>query len=283
MTPFELEAPTDKAELLARLAQGGEAQIIAGGTGILNLMKQRLASPEYLISLHKVAGLDRIEWRDSAALVGATRTLLEFETDCRDRIPVMVETLTEVASPRIRAMATLGGAVAHGDPNQDTPVTLTALDAIIHVESARGTRTIPMDELYLDYYETTLESDELVTSVEVPLPNAGSRVAFSKFTPGSVEDYAVVSVCVRLVMNEDGSCVDSRVALGAVGPTILRARAAEAVLNGSTIDEQLARVAGERAAELTDPIGDARGSAAYKTRMAAVVVRRTILAALGDR
>ena len=157
----------------------------------------------------------------------------------------------------------------------------TALDATINVESARGPRTIPIDEFYLDYYETKLESDELVTSVDVPRPGARSRVAFSKFTPGSAEDYAVVSVCVRLDMDEDGSCLDSRIALGAVGPTILRARAAETVLNGSSIDTALARTAGEEAAELTDPIDDTRGSATYKERMAAVMVRRTILAALG--
>ncbi len=102
MTPFELEAPTDKAQILTRLAEADDAQIIAGGTGILNLMKQRLATPERLISLHKVVGLNDIEWHDSAVTIGARRTLLEIEADCQDRIPVISQTLTEVANPRIR-------------------------------------------------------------------------------------------------------------------------------------------------------------------------------------
>ena len=138
MTPFELEAPADKAEILARLSDDSDAQIIAGGTGILNLMKQRLASPECLISLHKVGGMADIEWRDSVVTIGALRTLLEIEADCLDRIPVISQTLTEVASPRIRAMATIGGAIAHGDPNQDTTVTLTALDAIHEHSNGEG-------------------------------------------------------------------------------------------------------------------------------------------------
>ncbi len=280
MRPFNLLSPESESELLEMLAEAGDdTRLIAGGTGILNLMKQRLASPETLISLHRVEGLSGIEMCDGELCLKAMTTLRDIEASplVAGQWPVLPATLQEVASPRIRHMATIGGAIAHGDPNQDTPVTLTALDAEVLIRKRGQARRVPLGSFYTDYYETTLARDELVHAVAVPLPQPGAA-RFHKFAPRSLEDYACVSVAVRLDV-VDGVCAAARICLGSVGPTIIRCQEAEALLDLRRIDAAIAEAAAASAAASTDPLDDTRGSAAYKRRMAAVWVRRVLTSA----
>lgn len=284
MENFTLESPTTKSEVLALLADADEdTRLIAGGTGLINLVKQRLAHPERLISLHKTTGLASVSTSSDAIEIGALTRLIDLEHDdaIASKVPVLGEALAEIASPRIRSMATIGGAVSHADPNQDLPTALIALDAIVIAESADGSRDIPIAEFYIDYYETALETNEMVTGIKIPVPGNASRFAYKKFTPGSREDYACVGVCVRLDIDDDGTINDSRIVLGSVAPTIRRVAEAEALIHGKKITEALATEAGELARKATDPVDDTRGSAAYKTRMAGVWVKRCLMQAGG--
>lgn len=286
MRDFNLIVPTDKAQVLSLLAEAGaERRIIAGGTGLLNLMKQRLVSPEELVSLHNVVDLQGIAISQTSIVIGALTSLADIEQDAgmQSNLPIVIETLREVANPRIRSMSTIGGAIAHGDPNQDTPVTLTALDCVVVVECASGVREVPLDQFYQDYYETALQSNELITAIRIPLPANADRFSYKKFTPGSLEDYACVSVCVRLNIDEH-HCQESRIVLGGVGSTIIRSSRAEQIINGANTDdaailEDRADEAAIAAAEDTDPVDDTRGSAEYKRRMSRVWVKRCILSA----
>ena len=284
MRDIELLSPANRDEALALLADADEdTRLIAGGTGLINLVKQRLASPERLVSLHKVTDMGGVEWTGNNVTIGALEHLidLEFDERLREQLPVLHQVLAEVASPRIRSMATLGGALGQADPNQDLPVALMALDAIVIAESSTASREIPIAEFYEDYYETVLAPDEMITALRVPLPPPASRFHYKKFTPGSLEDYACVGVCVRITSDEGGKCRDARIVVGSVAPTIFRSQAAEQMLLGQSITPALAAEAAAAAALETDPMDDARGSAAYKRRMVKVWLARSLLATTG--
>ncbi len=282
MRQFELVAPGSKTDVLSLLGDN-DSRIIAGGTGLINLMKQRIANPARLISLHKVADLHRIEQVENMINIGALVTLAEIERSelVQELAPVIIETLREVANPRIRSMATLGGTLAHADPNQDTPVTLAALGGIVILESVSGLRELALSALYRDYYETALEPDEMITAIKIPIPSPDHRTAFKKFTPASVEDYACVTVCVRLKV-VDNLCQSSHIVLGGVGSTIIKSTPAEQVLLGRQVSAAIADEAAQAAARQTEPTDDTRGSADYKRRMTRVWVRRMILKAAGS-
>jgi aerobic carbon-monoxide dehydrogenase medium subunit len=188
-----------------------------------------------------------------------------------------------VATLRVRNMATVGGGLAHADPNQDPPPSLIALGATVKATSANGSRVIPLDEFFKDYYETVLNPDEIITEVTVPkiAPNTGA--AYIKFLPRTADDYATVSAAAVVTLDKTKKTIaDVRIALGSVGVTPIRATAAEAVLRGQPLKADGFAEAGEKAKEAVDPVSDFRGSAAYKKDMAAVFVRRALEKALAD-
>jgi aerobic carbon-monoxide dehydrogenase medium subunit len=275
---FEYRAPRTLDEALAILGEYGEdARVIAGGTALVTMMRQRLVRPGCLVSLRDVQGLEGIERVNGALRLGALVTHRQAEVSplVGERIPVLAETFRRVATVRIRHMATVGGALAHADPNQDPPVTLLALGARVHVRGAGGQRELAIDEFFRDYYESALEPGEIVTGVTVPAPAAGSGAAFVKFLPRTADDYATVAVTAIVSLDGD-RCGQARIALGSVGVTPLRARDAEALVTGQGMSEALLEAAGEAVKGQVDPLSDHRGSAAYKRDMAAVMVRRAL-------
>src|SRR5262247_919452 len=278
MSAFEYVAPRTLDEALAVLrAQGDEARVIAGGTALVTMMRQRLVRPSYLVSLREVSGLGRIEAENGDLRIGALVTHREVETSSlvRERFPVLAETFRRVASVRIRNMATVGGALAHADPNQDPPVTLIALRARVEIRGAAGGREVPVEDFFRDYYESVLEPGEIVTGVVVPRLPAASGAAYVKFLPRTADDYATVAVAATVSLEPDGErCRAARLALGSVGVTPIRARAAEALVAGQRLDAALLHAAGEAVKAAVDPLSDHRGSAAYKREMAAVMVGR---------
>ncbi|HUG37162.1 MAG TPA: xanthine dehydrogenase family protein subunit M [Candidatus Limnocylindrales bacterium] len=280
MNAFDYRAPRAVDEALAILGEYGEdAKVIAGGTALVTMMRQHLVRPGCLVSLRAVQGLDRIEATNGALRLGALVTHREAEVSplVRERLPVLAETFRRVASVRIRHMATIGGALAHADPNQDPPVTLMALGARVEIWGARGRRELPLEEFFRDYYESALEPGELVTAVTVPVGPPRSGATYVKFLPRTADDYATVAVAATVTLEPDGErCREARIALGSVGVTPLRGRTAEALLAGERLRESLLRAAGEAAKGEVDPLSDHRGSAAYKREMTAVMVGRAL-------
>jgi aerobic carbon-monoxide dehydrogenase medium subunit len=280
MNAFDYRAPTSLDEALAILREhGDEARPIAGGTALVTMMRQQLVRPGCLVSLRDVRGLDRIETANGVLRVGAlvTHRVVETSPIVQERLPVLAETFRRVATVRIRHMATVGGALAHADPNQDPPVTLIALGAWVQVRGAGGGREVPLDEFFRDYYESALQPGELVVAVTVPVLAPRTGAAYVKFLPRTADDYATVAVAATVTLEADGErCREARIALGSVGVTPLRARAAEALLAGERLGESVLRAAGEAAKAGVDPLSDYRGSAAYKREMTAVMVGRAL-------
>lgn len=280
MNAFDYRAPRTVDEALAILSEyGDDARAIAGGTALVTMMRQHLVRPGCLVSLRDVAGLDRIEVANGSLSLGALCTHREAEVSplLGERLPVLAETFGRVATVRIRHMATLGGALAHADPNQDPPVTLLALGARVEIRSAGGRRELPIDELFRDYYESALEPGELIVAVTVPVLPARTGAAYLKFLPRTADDYATVAVATVVTLEPDGErCREARIALGSVGVTPLRGRAGEALLSGERGSEGVFRAAGQAARGEVDPLTDHRGSAAYKREMVAVMVERAL-------
>lgn len=286
MIPFEYRTPKSLKEVHANLKEfGSDAKLVAGGTALIIMMKQRLVRPSCLISLRSVRGLNGIELQNGGLRMGGLATHRQVESSplVRRRLPMLAETYHHVATLRVRNMATVGGGLAHADPNQDPPPSLIALGATLKATSANGSRVIPMDEFFKDYYETVLNPDELITEVMVPKLPPNSGAAYIKFLPRTADDYATVSAAAVLSLDKSNKTIaDVRIALGSVGVTPIRATAAEAVLRGQPLKAEAFAEAGEKAKEAVDPISDFRGSAGYKKDMAAVFVRRALEKALGD-
>ncbi len=278
MQYFEPESLQEVFYLLERYED--DARLLAGGTGLINLMKQRLVLPGYLIGLRKLAkehaGIQR---QNGGFQIGALTTHWDVEHSplVKELAPLLAETEHHVATVRIRNVATVGGGLAHADPNMDPPPAYIALDAMIQATSRSGSRDIPAEQFFKDYYETVLAAGEVVTGVTVPAQPARSSYAYLKFLPRTADDYATVSVAVRITLSPDGSTVeDARIALGSVASTPIRATAAENALKGQKASQEAFRAAAAEVPALVDPISDFRGSAEYKRDMSAVFTRRAL-------
>jgi carbon-monoxide dehydrogenase medium subunit len=286
MIPFEYRTPKTLKEVHQELKQfGAEAKLVAGGTALVIMMKQRLVRPSCLVSLRSVRGLSGIARKDGGLRIGGLTTHREVETSSlvRRQNPLLAETYRHVATIRVRNMATVGGGLAHADPNQDPPPTLIALGASVKATSAKGSRTVPLEGFFTDYYETVLKPDEIITEIFVPRLPANSGAAFLKFLPRTADDYATVSAAAVVTLDKARKTfTDVRIALGSVGTTPIRAHEAEAILRGQPVKTEALREAAEKAKQLVDPVSDFRGSAAYKREMAGVFVRRALEAALNS-
>jgi carbon-monoxide dehydrogenase medium subunit len=278
MRDFFFHSPTSLEEALALLEEHAEdGRPIAGGTALVVLMKQSLLDADHLIDLQRVPGLRGI-WAEPDGLhIGALTSHRAVETSelVKRAAPLLGEVYRRVATIRIRNVATVGGGLAHGDPAQDPPPGLIALGASVRLLSQRGERTLPVADLFKDYYETAIAPGELLTEMIVPAAPAGSRSVYLKFLPRTEDDYATVAVAAQAEL-ADGVCRGLRIALGAAGPTPVHATAVERQLEGKTVTPEGIRRAAEAVADQVDPLDDFRGSSAYKRDMAVVFTRRAL-------
>ena len=278
MRHFIYHAPTTIAEAIAILEEHGEdARPIAGGTAMVNLMKQNMVLADHLVGLGKLPGLRGVSQTNGSLHIGALTRHREVELspEVLAHSPLLAEAYSKVATVRVRNMATVGGGLTHADPAQDPPPTLMVLDAHVVLTSSKGTRELPVNDLFVDYYESALEPGELLTELVVPQSPKGAKTVYLKFLPRTEDDYATVSVAA-LATVENGVCQEIRVALGAVAPTPIRATAVEAALQGQQVTLEAIHAAAEAVADQVDPLTDFRGSDDYKRDMAVVFTRRAL-------
>jgi len=283
MKNFEYLEPTSVAEACALLKQnGGEAKIFAGGAHLTILMKQGLYQPRALINIKKIAELKGIRCSDAELSIGALVTHRELETSAlvRDKFPVLCEAEREVANIRVRNMGTVGGNLASGEPLTDLSQIFIALDAKVKIAGPNGERTIPVQELFLDFYTTSLADDEIITEVMVPLLPKKSGIEYLRFSSSSVVDKPAAGVAVRLTLEPGNEMIQlARVVLGCVGATPVRVRGAEEILIGKRLSLDSAIEAGKTASQECDPITDLRGSAEYKRAIVGTLVKRAAVKA----
>lgn len=260
-----------------------DPRLLAGGT---DLLLKYQAQPEADLTLVDITGIPAlsgiVEESGGVAIGAATRLAEVIESELvADRFPVLVEGAVVVAGPQIRNLATLGGNVCNASPSADTIAPLLILGAKARIVSASGRRSVPLDEFFTGPGQTVLETDELLEALWIPSSPPGTVAAYTKLSPRRAMDLAVVGVAVAVW--SEGANLKARIALGAVAPTPLRGRAAEAVINGATaITPNLAAEAGRVAAAEVSPISDLRASAGYRSSMVERLVKRMLLE-LGDR
>jgi aerobic carbon-monoxide dehydrogenase medium subunit len=282
MKNFDYLEPATVAEACALLKQhGGEARVFAGGTHVTILMKQGLYRPKALVNIKKIPALRGIKFDAVEGLViGALATHREIETSplIKEKFPVLCEAEREIANIRVRHMGTVGGNLASGEPLTDLSQIFIALDGKLKIAGPAGQRTIPVEELFVDFYTTSLAEDEIITQIVIPPPPSKSGVEYIRFSSSSVVDKPSAGVAVRLQL-ESQAVRAARIVLGCVGPTPVRARRAEALLTEKELTEELAVEAGQLASQECSPTGDLRGSEQYKRAIIGVLVKRALRAA----
>lgn len=263
--------------------RGEDAKVIAGGTALVLMLKGGLINPSALISLDRIRDMNLIQDEPGVGLrLGALATLREGETSpvVRRVNGTLAKTFGTVANVRVRNAATVGGNLAEADYASDPPTTFLAMRAIVTARSSRGERQIPISEFFRDYYETSLEPDELVTEVFVPEIPPSTQSAYLKYVSRSSEDRPCIGVAAVVELMEDGRCADLRVAVGAVAAIPQEVEAGEALARGQHLTDHLIGEIAETYTSNIDPLDDLRGSTWYRKQMIRVFVRRAIESAL---
>jgi len=268
------------------LAEYGEAgKLVAGGTWVTLVLKQKLLMPDALISLAGVDGLGKIEYIPGRGLeLGALVTHREVETSplVRQHFPVLADTFATVANVRIRCQATVGGVLCDADYASDPPATLAALNASVTIYSQRGERTVPVRDFIVGHYTTVLAPDEMVTRIFVPELYRPLHGVYLKYRTRSHEDRPCVGVAAVAALDGEGRCRDLQVVVGATNDTPRWVDSALAQARGQKLTPDLiSHIADEYEQEI-DPLADLRASSEYRKRMVGVFVRRAIEAALVD-
>jgi carbon-monoxide dehydrogenase medium subunit len=209
----------------------------------------------------------------------ASLSQLEQSAEAIARFPVMKRALRTLSNVRVRIVARIGGALAHGDPHMDLPPLLAALGARVSVTGQKGTREIAVEDLYSGYYETTLEKNELIAEAIVP-PLNGARAAYMKVTSRSADDWPALNIGVCLDTDGPGRIREARVVISAATEKVTRLKAAERLLTGATVNDALLKQAGDAAAREVSFLSDAHGSAAYKKELLRVYLSRAVREAL---
>ena len=277
---FEYHAPRSVGEAITLLGSlGPEAKLLAGGHSLLPMMKLRFAAPSHLIDLGKIADLRGIAQVGNEIHIGAMTTENDLlrSTLLADKVPLLVEAAGWISDPQVRYKGTIGGDISHGDPGNDHPAVMMALDASFVLKGPAGERVCKADGYFLGLYSTLLEPGEILTQIRVPIPAPGSGWSYEKLKR-KTGDFATAATAVMLTM-KSGKVAGVRIALTNAGPTPLKATAAEASLVGKPIDEASLNEAARLAMSICDPTADQRGDVAYKTAMCGEMTRRALQSA----
>ncbi len=282
MISFELVEPVTVSEALRAIdPDDPTVRPIAGGTALMLMMKAGEFQPRRLVSLRRLNGaLTGISATPAGELtIGALAPLatVEHAPDVARHVPVIPRVMKRLSNVRVRNVATVGGALAHGDPHMDLPPVVMALGAHVRVEGPGGPRDLLVEDLLTGYYETALAPNELITTLHIPAQGKAGT-AYFKVTAGSADDWPALGVAVSLDC-EGATIRSARVVVSAATPKATRLTAAESVLAGSTIDDKTLKQAGDAAADEAEILSDVRGSAAYKRELLRVYVGRAVRAA----
>lgn len=270
-------APRTIDEAVALLVEhGDDGKVLAGGQSLVPAMNFRLARPQVLVDINRVAGLDYAREQDGTLRIGALARHARFEK------PVvggplgafLPQVARHIAHVPIRTRGTFAGSLAHADPASEWCTVATALDAELVAVSRRGTRQLRPREYFIGALTTALAPDELLTEICLPLLDAGWRSGFAEFSRRA-GDYAL-AMCAVFLRLDDGKIVEARLAIGAATDCPARIAAAEQALVGSNGVDDAARAAGEIAANGIEPLQDIQASAAFRRHLVRAMVERAL-------
>ena len=286
MPNITLLQPSSLPDALSLLAEhGDEARIVAGGTALVLMIKNRLIAPSVLLSLGRVNELNYIRHEPGIGLkIGALATVRDVESSdaVREKNPTLAYTYGQVANIRVRNAATVGGNLSEADYASDPPCVLVAERARVLARSVRGDREIPVTAFFRGAYETALAPDEILTEVIVPDPAPDTRAAYIKYISRSSEDRPCVGMAAIIDRNADGTCRELRLVAGAVSETPQEVATVEALAQGQVLTDELLAEIAEGYAAAIEPLSDLRGSEWYRKQMIRVFTKRAIRKALAN-
>jgi carbon-monoxide dehydrogenase medium subunit len=276
---FDYAAPRSLAEALDLLrTKGGGAKVIAGGQSLLPLMKMRLASPGLLVDISRISGLSYMWESDGFLRIGALTTMADVESSelIRKRYPIIHDASKVIADPLVRNLGTVGGNISHGDPANDMPAVMLAVNAELAATGPSGVRLVRAQDFFLDSFTVALRQDEILTEIRVPEPPPRSGGSYLKLEQ-KVADFATAAVAVQLTLNSRDECTNAGIGLTAVGLTALKPKAAEDALMGrKPTDPDAVEEAASLAAAASEPSPDMRGTVEYKRKVVKFLVKNGI-------
>jgi carbon-monoxide dehydrogenase medium subunit len=278
--PFAYHRPKSVAEAVAMLADLGEdARALAGGHSLIPMMKLRLAAPQHLIDLGGIRELKGVRVEGGDIVIGAMTTQHELIADATlaAKLPILKETALMIADPQVRYVGTLGGNLANGDPGNDMPAVMLCLGATFHIVGKAGERRVAAREFYQGAYFTALEPAEVVSAIRIPAPPAGHGFAYEKLKR-KIGDYATAAAAVILTQS-GGRIATCSIGLTNLAETPLWAEDAAKAVVGSALDAATVKKAAAAAEAIASPASDNRGPAAYRKKMAGVMVARALVRA----
>jgi carbon-monoxide dehydrogenase medium subunit len=280
--PFDYESPASVDEALALLAQAGdrEVKVLAGGQSLMPVLRLRMAAPELVVDLGRIAELRGVRDDGDAIVLGSMTTHDDVTREplVRQHALLLAEAARTVADPQIRHRGTFGGSLAHADPAGDMPAPALALDAEMVIAGPSGRRTVPAAEFFQDLFTTALAENEVLVEIRVP-KHTGWGAHYEKFSP-VVQAWSIVAVAAA-VRVENGTIAQAKVALTNMGLVPIRASAVERALVGREATAEAIRDAAGLAADGTSPATDANADEDYRRHLATVLTGRAVLAAAG--
>ena len=279
---FDYARPSSIDEALQAIAAGGEdVKILAGAQSLIPVMRLRLAAPSTVVDLGRVQELRGVRDDGDAIVIGAMTTHAAVLEDplIKQHAPLIAEATETVADRQVRHRGTFGGALAHADPAGDLPAVALALDAEFVIVGPNGRRTVPARDFFVDYLTTALEDGELLVEVRIPKLPGDWGMHYEKFNRVA-QAWSIVAVAA-VVRRENGHIAEARIGLTNMGPTPLRATAAEQALAGAAASADAVAEAASHAAEGTEPSSDLNAQADYRRHLAQVLTRRAVSAAAG--
>lgn len=278
--PFEYFSPGSLAEAIDLLSSGEDAKILAGGQSLVPLMKLRLAKPKYIIDLGRIPDLDCIRADGDCVVIGsmATHAQLEESELLKKLCPLLPQTASTIGDVQIRSHGTIGGSLAHADPAGDIPAAVLAVGAEMKAVGPRGERWIKAEGFFIGPLTSTLEADEILTEIRVPILKE-TKTAYLKAAPRA-SGFAVVGIAVCLKLDQDGACREIAVGVTGVGDKAYRAEGVEKMLTGRKLESKVIQEAAAQVTGGIDVVEDINGSKEYRSHLARVYVARAIQTAL---
>lgn len=275
---FEYTAPKTLDEALHLLAAG--AKPLAGGMSLIPMMKLRLAAPEHLVDLGKLKDLNYVREAGGALHIGATTTHAELESSplLRQKCPLLAETAAAIGDVQVRNMGTIGGSVAHADPSADYPAALQALEAKLVLKGAKSERTVSAADFFVDAFTTSLEPNEIIREIIVPVEAGDTRTHYQKM-PQPASGFAIVGVAAR-VRKSAGKIAFVRIGVTGLSNRSYRATAAEKALEGKAGSAAEIQAAAALVPQGVDANSDLHASAEFRRHLAVVHTARALTAAL---
>ncbi|WP_413542410.1 6-hydroxypseudooxynicotine dehydrogenase complex subunit alpha [Citricoccus nitrophenolicus] len=269
----------DSVEHALRLLKDGgdDAKIIAGGQSLVPLLNFRMARPSLLVDINHISGLANIRQVDQSVTIGALTRHSKLQTSktIAREFPLLSEAAAWIAHPQIRTRGTLGGSLAHADASAELPVALLALDASVTVKSLRGERQVPIKELLVTHFVSSILPDEIIVEANVPILPSRTGSAFDEFSRRH-GDYAIGGAASILTLDEEGRCARARVAVLGGGSNATRCLEAEDILIGKKLDDSDVSFAAASAVQDLHPVSTVHGSGPYRREVIRAIVERTL-------